>query len=247
MFNRSETATMKPVISYAPSEVAWKGFHPLIDSLVSRSDVRRVCEVGGGANPLLSGFNTKEVEYWVVDVSETELAKTPEQYRTIVGDISSSAFSSPIESECDLVFSRMLAEHVRDGQQFHRNVASLLRTGGIAVHFFPTLYGLPFVMNRLIPEVAAAALLNAFSPRDGYRHAKFPAYYSWCRGPSARQIRRFESLGFRVLSYKGFYGHDGYYRRVPLLQWLHIRKTRFLLKHPNSLLTSYAYVILERR
>src|ERR1700721_1406514 len=52
----------------------------------------------------------------------------------------------------DLVFSKMLCEHLPDARTFHANCLRLLRPGARAVHFFPTLYTLPFVANRLIPE-----------------------------------------------------------------------------------------------
>ena len=46
----------------------------------------------------------------------------------------------------------MLAEHVPDGYRFHSNLFELLKPGGVAFHFMPTLYSPPFVINRLLPE-----------------------------------------------------------------------------------------------
>jgi hypothetical protein len=139
----------------------------------------------------------------------------------------------------------MLAEHVRQPRQFHRNVHSLLRPGGLAFHFFPTLYALPFVANALLPERASAAVLRFCSPRDPVTQRKFPAYYRWCRGPTASQMRRFESLGYAVEQYVGFFGH-GYYERIPGLRSLHRWATAYMLRHPLPWVTSFAYLILRK-
>ena len=141
--------------------------------------------------------------------------------------------------------SIMLAEHIRRPWDFHRNVLRLLRPGGTAFHFYPTLYSLPFVVNRLLPEDLSRRLLGALKPgRDSSgNYGKFHAYYRWCRGPTPRQLKNLERVGFRVEEYHGFFGHS-YYRRIGRLQALEDGLASVLLKHSNPWLTSYAYVIL---
>ncbi|MGH9672283.1 MAG: class I SAM-dependent methyltransferase, partial [Bryobacteraceae bacterium] len=124
-------------------------------------------------------------------------------------------------------------------------VHSLLRPGGLAFHFFPTLFALPFVANWLLPERVSAIALGLFSPRDPVSHRKFPAYYRWCRGPTVSQQRRFERLEYRVEEYAGFFGHD-YYRRIPLARTVQTCVAQYLLRHPIRLLTSYAYLVLRK-
>ena len=46
----------------------------------------------------------------------------------------------------------MLAEHVRDGSQFLRNVARMLKPGGLYLQVSPVLGTVPFVVNRFVPE-----------------------------------------------------------------------------------------------
>jgi hypothetical protein len=140
----------------------------------------------------------------------------------------------------------MLAEHVPDAHRFHRNVYEILRPGGVAFHFFPTLYALPLLANRLIPERASVAALRVFSPRDPVKEGKFPAYYRWCRGPNTTLMRRFEELGYEVEEYDGFFGHD-YYDRIPIVRSLHRWMTQFLVRYPVRWLTCVAYLILRRR
>jgi SAM-dependent methyltransferase len=224
---------------------AYRDYEATLQGLIETNGCRRICEVGGGANPALplDYVTSHKLRYCLLDIAPEELAKAPAGYDKIVADICSKTV--PPGGPFDLVFSKMLAEHVRDPRQFHRNVYDLLGPGGLAFHFFPTLYSLPLLVNRLIPERASAAALRIFSPRDPVKEGKFPAYYRWCRGPNAAQVRRFEALGYVVEEYAGFYGHD-YYDRIPVLRNLHRSATRFLVDHPVTWLTSVAYVVLRR-
>jgi len=220
-------------------------YHGLVLELIDKFKVRRVCDVGGGAHPTLSLAEVQalNLEYTLLDISATELAKAPQGYVKLQADITEQIDRVP--TGYDLVVSTMLAEHVRNGETFHRNVRGILKAGGIACHFFPTLYALPLLMNSLIPERLSSWLLQWFNPVDAY-HLKFPAYYHWCRGPSRGQIRRLEDLGYAVLRYHGFFGHD-YYLTVPLLKQLHAALARFLRAHPVPQWTSRALVVLQRQ
>lgn len=142
----------------------------------------------------------------------------------------------------------MVNEHIKDGKTYYTNLYDLLEPGGVTAHCFSTLYTLPFVVNRLLPETLTDKLLHIFSPRaDRFQHEKFPAYYSWSRGPSKRAISRFKSLGFEVVEYVGYFGHGYYRKKLPFLDGLEQKKAKWLVKNPNPNLTSYAYVILRKR
>ena len=234
-------------ISYGPSSEALKGFEQFIRSVIDeRGDIRTVCDVGGGANPVLAAdyVREKNLDYTVLDISAAELEKAPANYHKICADIAAPACE--LGKRFDLVFSKMVAEHIPNAEQFHRNVFNSLNDNGLAIHFFPTLYTLPFAVNRVIPESFSSALLNVFAPRDRHQHDKFPAYYHWCRGPIPSQIRRLTGLGYEIVHYRGFFGHPRYYRHLKPLQMLHQMKTNRLLKKPNPYLTSYAYIVLRR-
>ena len=138
----------------------------------------------------------------------------------------------------------MLAEHITNAPQFHANIRKILAPEGVAAHFFPTLYAIPFLMNRMIPESLSDRLLSVFAPRDRFQRAKFPAYYQWCRGPTRRQFQRLASVGLAVVEYIGFFGHGGYYRRLPGIRQIHELATRMLMKFPNPCLTSYAFLVV---
>ena len=234
-------------VEYGLSHDAWAGYTKFLASLIVERRVRTALELGGGANPALplKFIERTGLRYTLLDVSEGELSKAPDRFDKIQADVSSQDFEA--DEKYDLVFSRMLAEHVRSGYAFHRNVLKLLTDRGVAFHFFPTLFAPPFLVNRVVPEAWGDRLLHLFSPRDRFKHGKFPAYYSWCRGPTRGQIRRLEALGYRIEAYKGFFGHDPYYARVPPLRKLHGLISRSLVGHPVPWLTSFAYVLLSRR
>jgi len=233
-------------ISYERSRVAWEGFLPFILDLIKKNNIKRVCDIGGGCNPVMSidYIEKNDLDYSILDISEIELLKAPGNYNKILADISSPDFMT--EKKFDLVFSKMLAEHISETEQFHRNVLSCLTEKGLAVHFFPTLYALPFVINCILPEYFTDVMLNIFAPRDRYQKNKFPAYYNWCLGPTRKQIQRFISLGYDVIEYKGFFGHETYYNRINILKKIHQFKTDYLLRHPNPIFTSYACVVLKK-
>ena len=237
---------MNTKVTYSKTEDAWVGFEKFITDMIESYHVKGVCEVGGGANPLIKAEYIRDnaIDYAILDVSKEELDKAPLEYKKIEAEISDRDFM--LSSKFDLVFSKMLAEHIEDAEQFHKNVFSILNKGGLSIHFFPTLYAFPFLVNRVFPETITNKLLNFFSPRDLYQHAKFPAYYSWCRGPTGTQIKRFTDLGYEVVEYRGYFGHSFYYNRVPLIKRLHVLITSYLLKNPKPLFTSYAWVVLKK-
>lgn len=235
------------LISYEHAPRAADTWPALVENVVERLQPRRVCELGGGANPALSLEFVAEqrLEYLVVDVSQEELAKAPAGYATLVGNAASPAFDPP--GAYDLVFSISVAEHIRRPELFHRNVLRLLVPGGSAFHFFSTLYAFPFVANRLLPEQVSERLLRLVQPgrEQTGGHGKFPALYRWCRGPTRRQIGRFEEVGFRVEEYVGYFGH-GYYWKLRPLQAVQDRLESLLVRRPMPILTSYASVLLKK-
>jgi uncharacterized UPF0146 family protein len=232
-------------VVYGLAHDAWDAYIPAVQSVIEAGSVRRICEVGAGANPSFSMeyVEARGLDYSILDISESELAKAPDGYKKVVADI--CAPDPAVEGGFDLVFSAMLAEHVRDGCAFHSSVYRLLSDGGTACHFYPTLYALPFVVNRLVPESVAGKILDVLARRDRYQHDKFPALYKWCRGPSRGQLGNFKSVGYEIVEFRAFFGH-AYYNRMPALQRMSDAISRMLVRHPIPALTSYAIVMLRR-
>ena len=111
-----------------------------LKSLIVRLNARRVCDIGGGRNPQLDPefIEQNHIDYSLCDISKDELDLAPDNYCKVVADIGSPHLN--IENEYDFMFSRMVAEHIKDGKQFHQNVFRMLKPGGVAFHFFPTFF-----------------------------------------------------------------------------------------------------------
>ncbi len=209
---------------------------------------RRLCEIGGGANPILSldlARGAGIAEYVLTDVSDEELAKAPDGYTKVLADVTHGRLAGL--EEFDMVVSHTVAEHVRDPAAFHRTVFDMLAPGGRAMHFFPTLYEPAFVVNRLLPEATADAIVQRIQTNraHGGMHQKFPAYYRWCRGPTRRQLARLRRVGFDIEEYVGVFGH-GYYHPLPVADRLQTAVSELLARHPLPALTAYAWTRLRR-
>ena len=219
---------------------AMHGYDDTLRSIIAQYPNADVLELGGGRWP---SFRLAELpdtlrSYTVNDVSEEELSLVPEGYQKACFDVAGDA--SAFEGRYDVVFSRFLAEHVRDGKAMHRNVHQVLKPGGVAFHLIPTLYALPFVINRLLPERAGQKLLDVLTPRRKIS-PKFPAYYSRCHGDTRAMRRMFEEIGYKRVEIRNFYGHF-YYEHIPGLRDLEKLFAQMAARKQWSNVTSYAYI-----
>lgn len=235
--------------SVAPGEWAHVDFTNRLLRRLEGLGGGNVCELGGGARPALDVdfLNRYGLACLVVDVSERELQKAPPGYATLVGDVSSEEFATgKHDASYDLVFSRVLAEHVRDARRFHENARRLLRPGGVAMHFFPTLWWPPFLVNRVLPESVSERLLLRVQPwrqRSG-KSGKFPAFYHWCYGPTPSQVQRLASAGFSVEHCVAYFGEPSH-APGQVLQKLNDAWTKAMLRRANYHFTSYAAYTLR--
>ena len=222
---------------------AMQGYDDALRSIVAQYPDAAILELGGGRRPSfqLSELPDNLKSYTVNDISDEELSLVPEGYDTACFDVAGDA--SGFEGRYDVVFSRFLAEHVRDGRAMHRNIYKVLKPGGVAFHLIPTLYALPFVINRLLPERIGEKVL-ALNPRREIS-PKFPAFYSWCRGNTPAMRRLFDQIGYERVEIRGFYGHF-YYDTIPLLREIESWFAHLACRNEWSWCTSYAYVIAHK-
>lgn len=232
-------------IAFSRSANEWNEFPAFVQQHMQEYDALKICDVGGGANPILplEFVETHHLDYTLLDISSAELAKAPKGYKRLVQDIEAESFI--LTNEFDFVITKMMAEHVRNGWLFHKNIFRMLKPGGRTVHYFPTLYAFPFLVNKLVPDWLSSFLLDIFLPRNKYQLGKFPAYYSWCYGPVSAMLQMLTEIGYEIVLYRGFFGHT-YYSRIPMLRSLHREYTEYLVKHPNPYLTSFAQLVLRK-
>ena len=244
----TEGSLLSPSSSSPPSTSAAHAanFHKdFIRDLIVSERLHSICEVGGGRSPLFSvdEVNDLQLDYTLLDVADTELRNAPGGYNTVCADICQIGFGGD-DGRYDLIFSIMLAEHVSSGAAMHRNVHRLLRPRGYAFHYFPTLFNPAFVVNKLLPERASFWLLRLLL-RGRSRLKKFPARYSWCVGPSRRNVDRLERLGYEVVQYRAFYG-TSYLSQVPILGKIERSFHRLAEQRRSRLFTSYAWLLLRK-
>ena len=225
---------------------AMSNYKDMVLALATAYHCRDLLEIGGGRSPLLSERQIAELglEYTVNDISEAELDQCPGWADKLCFDI---AGDTAPPGQYDLIFSRMVQEHVRSAENCYRNIFRLLRPGGIALNFHPTLYAAPFVINYLIPSQLSAAILKAVGLRltdAEEEYPKFPARYSWCRATAGihAKLRR---IGFAEIFIVPFYGH-GYFRKVPIIREIDDTMAQLAKRRNASVLSSYAYTIVRK-
>lgn len=228
---------------------AWHNYKRVIRDLSEYFSAQRLIEIGGGRDPLFdrSELNDLGVEMTVNDISPVELAALPEGYHTacfdVAGDISRVAHW---RNSFDLAFSRMVFEHVADGQRAWTNLYELLAPGGVGLAFVPTLYSVPFVLNWLLPDSVAAAIVKLiYHHRTDKEDPVFPARYSWCFADQERLQPMLKSIGFRDVAVIPFYGH-GYYRFFPVIRDFHKRFTEVAQQRDWRMLASFAYIAARK-
>jgi SAM-dependent methyltransferase len=222
-----------------------------IQSEITRRGVRTIAEIGGGANPVVAEdfIARKGLDYTVIDISDVELAKAPKAYHKVCIDVAASTerFESAVGARrFDLIFSRMVMEHISESETAQRNVFNALRPGGVAIHLFPTANNLPLFLNRLLPEWLTSVGVRILQPhRDISGHQrKFPAYYRLCMSPSPKAARAYEKFGYQVERHIGYVGHP-YYICVPILRNIE-RGLRTLCLRAGVGMTGAAVLILRK-
>lgn len=228
--------------------VGWQGYRPLVEALAGAIESPMLLEVGGGRTPLMTQelISSLGARYVVNDIDADELAQAPLWVDTLHGDICDPLLVTPEnEGTYELIFSLMVFEHVKDPAQAYRNIARLLSPGGVVLNFVPTLFALPFVINRMLPDgITSRVLRIAFPRRNQHAIPKFPAYYAWCRAMRGT-AKRVEECGFAESVVVPFYGHR-YYSRIPVLKTFERWFARLAERRGWRAAASYAYIIARR-
>jgi SAM-dependent methyltransferase len=227
---------------------AFHEYPKVIKDVIKGTKASSALEVGGGRFPLLSQEEARDlnVAYTSNDISQRELDLAPDWVGCAKFDIQTpdEAEIEQFEGRYDVVFSNMVMEHVASYERAYRNMSRLLKPGGVAIAFNPTLFTFPFLVNRLMPDGLSSAILSSLFYSSEIRklsqgHPKFPAYYSGCV-ISGRVKNRIKALGFRRVHQLAFYGH-GYYEKMPVLRDVHKVMSEVCAKADINILSAYSY------
>lgn len=228
-----------------PRDNAFSAYLPRLSQLIRRYDAPRLLELGGGRAPSFTAdeLPNNVASYTVNDISKEELDLVPPDYEKALFDVTGDvgAFSG----QFDVVFSRTLMEHVRDGQMMHRNVLSLLKPGGVAFHMGPTLYAVPFVLNRILPETLSRTMLHLFHPNRRTLKPKFPAYYSWCYGNREKMAAMLRRVGYGRVEIINYYGHN-YFKSIPFVRDLDRAFSSLAERRDWSTFGSFVHVVAHK-
>lgn len=231
------------------SQWAWDNYRNTIEALAREFGHKRLIEIGGGRDPLLTPQAVKAlgVDYTINDISEVELRAAPEGYNTACFDVSGDLKATGLETGCyDLAFSRMVFEHVKDVRQAWKNLHSVLAPGGVALAFVPTLYALPYVANLIIPEWISQKIVKMLYPhRTDSEDPKFPAYYDWCYSSEKKVVPMLRDAGFSETLILPFYGHD-YFKSLPVIREVDEAVTKMAIRNDWRFLTPYAYILARK-
>ena len=205
----------------------------------------KVLEIGAGASPFLTDRDVtiNNIEYYISDIDDELLGRASVSNAiAIIGDLT----DKPFNQKFDLIFSKMVLEHLPSPMAFHKNILSMVTEQTIVCHFFATKYGVPSLLNMMLPDKVSDAIVYKLQKRDQEMEGKFKAYYRSCWGPTHKSQEYFKNLGFNIVSYAGYLG-SGYLSRFPF--WGRFEKlySKALLKFNLPILTSNAILILRKQ
>ena len=216
-----------------------------IRHLVTAEGLRDVCEIGGGRAPMLSEDDARDLQVSLtindIDQRELDLGRGGVCFDIADPDLS---LRQP-GGQFDLVFSRMVFEHLKDTRMGWRNSFYLLRPGGYAVHLYPTLYALPFLVNHLLPHRTAERLLTIVKPQRPTEARKFPAYYDLCFGAEEKIRPALEAIGFSDVVVIPRWEHR-YTNRIPVVRSLDRRWRALAARRNWRWQTAFALTIAKR-
>ena len=231
------------------TEHAWQALKPTLEHVIRGIPARNVLEIGSGRHPHFSVAEAQALgfELTVNDLDARELDHAPREHRRLVLDFAADIGGTPVAlGTYDLIFSRMVFEHVRDPRMAWSNVHKMLAPGGVGFAFVPTLFSPPFVINRIMPEALSSLLLRAFDRTrtpDGI--PKFPAYYRNCRASETALSPMFKQIGFSEVCVVPFFGTP-YFPSIPVLKHVARAFDRIIEARDLRTFASYAYIAVRK-
>lgn len=231
------------------SQWAWDNYRTTIETIVREFRFKRLVEIGGGRDPLLSQEEVQAlgVEYTINDISSVELKNAPGAYSKACFDIAGDLDEAGVRrGSYDFAFSRMVFEHVKDVRRGWENLHAILAPGGVALTFVPTLYALPYVANLVIPEWLSQKIVKLLYPhRTADEDPKFPAYYDWCYASEKKVAPMLRDAGFSETLVLPFFGHD-YFESIPLVREADEAITRMAIRRDWRTVAPYAYILVRK-
>ena len=152
-------------------------------------------DIGGGYVCPFAEYRQEDLgtTFYMADISETQLLKNKAADEKIAFDAS---ISFPLKDETvDILVTRTLLEHLPANETFVKESGRVLRKNGYALHIFPCKFAPFAILNLLLPDALAKALLGIFFP-SWKGEVGFKAYYKNCYYP--KFVNLLTESGFEV-------------------------------------------------
>lgn len=150
-------------------------------SMNARPD-QTVVDIGGGHFCPFGRHRREGLNATIIglDILESQICRNEVIDAGIVAD---ACGGLPLrDASADLVVTRTLVEHLYDNEAFFAETSRILRTGGLSIQTFPCKFAPFAVINQMLPEKIARAVLHYVFPK--WRDTcGFKAYYRNCFYP----------------------------------------------------------------
>jgi len=218
----------------------WQDFErAAAESIVALPDGAAVLDLGGGRRCIYAYAvqPVGRVKLVAVDISPEELAANEDVDERLTADI---AKEIPMPSaSVDLVLSRALLEHVAGVPDSIREMARVLKPGGVAIHLVPCRYSLFGIAARLLPFNQLLRLTHSVMPSTRGQ-IEFPVKYDHC-WPEALE-NEFRKAGFSYVQTSITWAQPGYFEAIFPLFLMHALYERVVRSLNLRKLAAYTLV-----
>jgi ubiquinone/menaquinone biosynthesis C-methylase UbiE len=186
----------------------WERYAKSVAHYMNNIPNQMVVDIGSGKHCFFAQYRNSAMQTHIigVDISEEQLKENRDVDETRIAD---AARELPFaDGEVDMIVSQSAMEHLRDVDQFVKESARVLRSGGAFIHLFPSKNA-PFALfKRMVPNEVSRRCLHFFWP-ESRDWGGFAAYYDNC---SYRAVQKLLAKhGFEILSIETSYYQSNYY------------------------------------
>ena len=212
--------TTERVLHLQGEGLVWRAFNTEVEAAIKGlPDGSVIVDVGGGRKFFYFDHiqPAGRVKVIAVDISPEELAQNTDVDETHVADVSKEI---PLpDQSADLILTRALLEHVDGVPNAIREMARVLRPGGIALHLVPCRYSIFGIGARLLPFGPLLNVTLKLAPWFKGDAFGFKVHYDHCY-PSALE-REFKAAGFASVETQVSWSCDHFFLGVYPIYLLH--------------------------
>jgi ubiquinone/menaquinone biosynthesis C-methylase UbiE len=206
-------------------------------------DGATVLDLGGGRRCIYASAvqPVGRVRLVAVDISPEELAANQDVDDRLVADI---AQQIPVpDASVDLVLSRALLEHVVGVPASIREMARVVKPGGVAMHLVPCRHSLFGIAARALPFDQLLRFTHSVMPSTRGQ-LEFPVRYDHC-WPQALESE-FRAAGFSEVKTTITWAQPGYFEAVYPLFLIHAAYEQVLRRLKLRKLAAYVVIRATR-